>query len=1080
MAHGFSGAEDLRGEVDIDIPYGKIFKFLKNNLWRLRKQQENIAVRVNEIQNTLEGRPQNALPPGTRMLSGKDPKGLISSGGPTALPPGGPRLPGDTGPIGPKKGGTITNLSGDGGINSETFFKRAQSGVGADGTYMTNAQRKEAFIKSRQERVKESVASAAAVSKSPEISADKSSDIVAAVNKNTEAVLGLVKVTKEQTSNDTKLTERQTSFQEKMFSRQQASAEENSLERQSIRHGFSKSSLEKYEKKVGAGPGGQGYSGQLGRSGPNVMDMLDIGSDILDMRKGKVRRITQGRDGRTSRQRLRDMKARKAGLRPSSRGVRPSGGVRPRGGGLPRTGGGGLNRGAGLAKALTGGAKGSGLGGLKGAAKGFGKAGPLALLTAGLEFGDRMASGQNALQAGVGTAGSVGGGLAGAAAGAAIGSVVPILGTAVGGLLGGWLGSMAGGGLADAATGANNVTAMASGGVLVGEAGLEGVFPLSGKEGLKTFTMFGEGLFNYQKDNKNEFAKLQSAGMKQYYENEGGFEKMGEGLGDVFKGVTDALGGIASGLGSVLSSLAGGSASAATLSSGAGAYLTDNTVEGNKRAILASIKAAGYDDQAAANMLAQIEGESGFKMQSELSYENTSVANIKRAMGDRVNHLSDDQIEILKKDPEKFFNEVYSSSTMTESERMGNAVGEGFKYRGRGFIQLTGKNNYRKIGNLIGVDLVNNPDLMNDPSVAAKASVAYFQSVGANNQNMSTMTGAYNAVYRGNANTTRLDRKDRQRVTARSQRASQFLSQMQSGQLTAQTQTTGATQGPSGQAQGLTGSGAIYPMPGKSHVTHGVGLRNGKQHHGTDIVETPEGGKYRGDPRTPILAMADGEVIADPTNNFQKDAYLAGVMVRHPSLGVDARYLHMNPYMKPGTPVKRGQVIGSLVPIASGDDPYGNTHLHLELYKQGTSENLGNAGRDRILGGSQRVAMSQIGPGGIPSAGLASLPAPGQIASAPGQPARQPASSAFSGIQTPAPPPATPAAANTGTQMMTTSAQVANGQVASAQPIVINNYYTGVGGGQTAQMVPNSLNAGISMDSTGLAAFQQLRLRSLG
>jgi hypothetical protein len=64
--------------------------------------------------------------------------------------------------------------------------------------------------------------------------------------------------------------------------------------------------------------------------------------------------------------------------------------------------------------------------------------------------------------------------------------------------------------------------------------------------------------------------------------------------------------------------------------------------------------------------------------------------------------------------------------------------------------------------------------------------------------------------------------------------------------------------------------------------------------------------------------------------------------------------------------------------------------------------------------------------------------------------------------------------------MMTTSAQVANGQVASAQPIVVNNYYTAAGGGQTAQMVPNSLNAGISMDSTGLAAFQQLRLRSLG
>ena len=58
--------------------------------------------------------------------------------------------------------------------------------------------------------------------------------------------------------------------------------------------------------------------------------------------------------------------------------------------------------------------------------------------------------------------------------------------------------------------------------------------------------------------------------------------------------------------------------------------------------------------------------------------------------------------------PEKIANKVYAS-------RMGNgdeASGEGFKFRGRGYIQLTGKENYKKFGQFIGKDLVANPDLV--------------------------------------------------------------------------------------------------------------------------------------------------------------------------------------------------------------------------------------------------------------------------------------------------------------------------------------------------------------------------------
>jgi putative chitinase len=67
------------------------------------------------------------------------------------------------------------------------------------------------------------------------------------------------------------------------------------------------------------------------------------------------------------------------------------------------------------------------------------------------------------------------------------------------------------------------------------------------------------------------------------------------------------------------------------------------------------------------------------------------------------------------RNPEKIANKVYA-------DRMGNgdeASGDGFKYRGRGLIQLTGKDNYKACGDALNVDLVENPDLVSSPQYAA-------------------------------------------------------------------------------------------------------------------------------------------------------------------------------------------------------------------------------------------------------------------------------------------------------------------------------------------------------------------------
>lgn len=151
------------------------------------------------------------------------------------------------------------------------------------------------------------------------------------------------------------------------------------------------------------------------------------------------------------------------------------------------------------------------------------------------------------------------------------------------------------------------------------------------------------------------------------------------------------------------------------------------------------------DQQAQANVLGMVSGESGFRLLEETSYRNTSVSRIRAVMASRAQFYTDAEIEQLKTDDRAFFDAMYGSeqssrrqqardSGLSRTDTGGSISAQfvrggdmgGYDYRGRGLIQLTGRENYRRVGEMIGVDLVENPDLVVDPYWAPRVAAAFY------------------------------------------------------------------------------------------------------------------------------------------------------------------------------------------------------------------------------------------------------------------------------------------------------------------------------------------------------------------
>jgi putative chitinase len=135
----------------------------------------------------------------------------------------------------------------------------------------------------------------------------------------------------------------------------------------------------------------------------------------------------------------------------------------------------------------------------------------------------------------------------------------------------------------------------------------------------------------------------------------------------------------------------------------------------------------GFKPQAKANVLANLEAESNFNPRREEVPSSKSAEELKRTFR-ALRNMSDEDIDKLKKDPKKFFETVYGKDTNKGKQLSNTEPGDGYKFRGGGIIQITGRSAYQAIGELLGMkdEILANPDLLNTPEIASKAVVAFF------------------------------------------------------------------------------------------------------------------------------------------------------------------------------------------------------------------------------------------------------------------------------------------------------------------------------------------------------------------
>jgi len=162
------------------------------------------------------------------------------------------------------------------------------------------------------------------------------------------------------------------------------------------------------------------------------------------------------------------------------------------------------------------------------------------------------------------------------------------------------------------------------------------------------------------------------------------------------------------------------------------------------------------------HFLSQIAHESCFNpIQENLSY---SVLGMQRTFGCRYGAWDKEKGDCYERlssrlklwsEPNKYSRNRINLGNYVYANRMGNGnelSGEGYKFRGRGFIQLTGKENYSEVSNIINlnnlenIDLVENPDLLLQQEHAIESALIYWDTRNINSVALDNSRSSIEAV----------------------------------------------------------------------------------------------------------------------------------------------------------------------------------------------------------------------------------------------------------------------------------------------------------------------------------------------